>query len=287
MQLTALVLVLSAAVVHATWNLLAKRAGGGAAFVWMYAVTSTVLWAPLTIPALVGSWSQLDGWRWVFLVGSGVIHTAYFLILQRGYASSDLSRVYPIARGSGPLLSTLAAVVIYRERPTPAGWAGIGMIVLGILLLARPSAPRHAHASRAVVYGLLTGILIGLYTVWDKHAVATLAIPPLVMEWITSVTRAVLLAPVAWRQRAQTREDWRTKRRLALAIGALNPLSYLLILIAMTFSPVSIIAPAREISVVLGVVFGVGLLGEGDAALRLSAACLTVCGVVVLTMRGW
>jgi len=285
-QFSALALVLSAAVIHATWNLLAKRAAGGAVFVWLYAVTSTVLWAPVTLPTLLGSWSRLDARSWVFLVGSGIMHMGYFLILQRGYLHSDLSIVYPIARGSGPLLSTLAAVAIYHERPTPVGWAGIGMIVMGILLLARPSGTRHVHASRAVLYGLVTGVLIGLYTVWDKHAVATLAIPPLLMEWITSVTRTVLMAPVAWMQRKQALEDWRTKRGLAIAIGALNPLSYLLILIAMTFSPVSVIAPAREISVVLGVLFGVGLLREGHARLRLSAACITVCGVVLLATGG-
>jgi drug/metabolite transporter (DMT)-like permease len=284
LSFSALALVLAAAGVHATWNLLAKRAGGGATFVWMYAVTSAALWAPVTIPTLISAWPRLDPHRWVFLVGSGILHMIYFLLLQRGYARADLSVVYPVARGSGPLLSTAAAMAIYHERPGPVALIGIGMIVLGIGLLARPAGRRASHVPAAIGYGLATGALIGLYTIWDKQAVAALAIPPLLMEWITSLTRAVLLLPIAWRRRTQVIEDWRARRGLAIAIGALNPLSYLLVLIAMTFSPVSRVAPAREISVVIGVFFGVRLLGEGDAALRLAAAGVTVCGVILLAV---
>jgi uncharacterized membrane protein len=151
-------------------------------------------------------------------------------------------------------------------------------------MLARPAGAKRAAAGSAVKYGVATGVLIACYTIWDKHAVADLAIPPLLIEWISSVTRVFCLLPLAWMRRVQVIDEWRMKRGLAVGIGALSPLSYLLVLIAMTFAPVSLVAPAREISVVIGVLLGVHVLGEGDAVVRLTSASLTICGVILLAM---
>jgi drug/metabolite transporter (DMT)-like permease len=279
---SALLLILAAAVAHATWNLLAKRAGGGAVFVWLYAVTATALWAPVTIPVFVRFWPRMVPIDWVFMIGSGIIHTGYFLLLQRGYRTGDLSLVYPLARGTGPALSTVAAIFLFAERPTALALTGAALIIVSILMFSNPMGARPAHVREGILFGLAAGVLIAFYTLWDKHAVAALSIPPLLQEWFTSLTRAVCLLPLAWSNWGEVKEDWRTKRAAALWIGALNPLAYLLVLLAMTFSPVSYIAPAREVSILFGALFGAQFLKEGDRSRRLAAASVMVLGVCLL-----
>ena len=111
MTFFALALVLAAAVFHATWNLLAKRVGdGGAVFVWLFGLCSLVIYAPLAVVVVLVSEPQLGAVQFVFMFGSGVLHLGYFVLLQRGYAVGDLSLVYPLARGTGPLLATAAAI---------------------------------------------------------------------------------------------------------------------------------------------------------------------------------
>jgi len=283
-RLSAVLVILAAAVVHATWNLLAKGAGGGALFVWLYAVTSTVLWLPIVVRILARAVPDLTGRQWLFIVGSGLIHVVYFLVLQRGYDSADLSIVYPVARGSGPLIATAGAVAVYGERPSNVAVAGIGVIVCGILILAHPTSRRNEGVRLAVVYGLTTGMLIAMYTLWDKHAVATLAVSPLLMQWFSTLIRVISLSPLAVTRRANIPTLWRRVSWFALAIGALNPLAYLLVLIAMQFTPVSVVAPAREISVVVGVLFGSWWFREPDIRRRLAAAALTTCGIALLAL---
>src|SRR5215207_1916787 len=115
MTVVALGLVLAAAFVHATWDWLAKRASGGAAFVWLTAALSTILYAPIVLIVLVVEYPQLGQIDALFIIGSGIIHIGYFLTLQRGYQVGDLSLVYPLARGTGPILSTIAAVLFFHE----------------------------------------------------------------------------------------------------------------------------------------------------------------------------
>src|ERR687897_3652523 len=135
MTLFALALVLAAAVFHATWNLLAKRVGdGGAVFVWLFGFCSLVIYAPLAVVVLVSA-PHLGPVQFLFMFGSGVLHLGYFVLLQRGYAVGDLSLVYPLARGTGPLLATAAAIVLLGERPGTLALAGIALITIGVLLL--------------------------------------------------------------------------------------------------------------------------------------------------------
>src|SRR3712207_181831 len=189
MTLFALVLVLAAVVFHATWNLLAKRVGdGGAGFVWLFGLCSLVIYAPLAVVVVLVSEPRLGAVQFVFMFGSGVLHLGYFVVLQRGYAVGDLSLVYPLARGTGPLLATLGAVVLLDERPGVVAVSGIFLITLGVFLLTRePGSFRGPGLGLGVIYGLLTGVFIAAYTLWDKHAVSTLLIPPLLQSWATTV----------------------------------------------------------------------------------------------------
>jgi len=286
MSTLALLLVLAAAFVHASWNFLAKRAGGGAAFVWLFGMISALLYTPLALWLLAKRGWLLSPEQLVFMGGTAVIHSAYFLLLQRGYRAGDLSLVYPLARGTGPLLATLAAIAFLGERPTGLALAGAALVIGGILFMAlrRRDVARAARHPEAVGFGLLTGTMIACYTLWDKHAVAALLIPPLVLDWSSNVGRTLLVSPYAARHWSQVREVWSTHRREVIAVGLLCPLSYILVLTAMVFTPVSYVAPAREVSIVIAALFGAHLLAEPDAGRRLAGAVAIVTGVVALAL---
>lgn len=283
----ALALVLAAAVFHATWNLFAKRVGdGGAPFVWLFGALSIVIYAPLAVVVFLIEEPHFGPVEILFMGGSGVLHLGYFLLLQRGYATGDLSLIYPLSRGTGPLLATAAAIALLGERPSALALCGVVLIAVGVFLLTREpgSIWWGAGFGRGAVYGLLTGGFIAAYTLWDKHAVSALLIPPLLQSWATILVTTALLTPLAMRDRGKVRAIWRAHRIEALGVAVLSPLSYILVLTALVFSPVSYVAPAREISILIGTAMGARLLAEGDTRRRLMAASAMVAGVVALAL---
>lgn len=287
MPAAALALVLAAAVLHASWNFLAKRsAGAGAPFVWLVDVASAAVWTPVAIITIaVGS--PTFGTAGVALAaGSAVLHVGYFLFLQLGYRLGDLSTVYPLARGVGPLLATAGGVLLLGERPGPLALLGVVLVAGGVLVLARSGARSAARSGEAsgVGAGVLTGLFIAGYTLWDAHAVADADISPLLYGWATAIGETALLSPVAARSWPAVVDAWRSFRREVLAVAVLAPLAYLLVLIALTQAPVSAVAPARELSIVIGVVLGGRLLREADATVRVLAAAAVVAGVVALAV---
>jgi drug/metabolite transporter (DMT)-like permease len=136
MTLGALILILAAAVIHATWNLLNKQASGHATFTWLIAVLSAAFYAPVTIAMIeIFEW-QVGGVEIGMMAGSAALHTAYFVLLnQRDIASGDLSLVYPLARGTGPLLSSVAAILFLGERPSIIAIIGALLIIGGVIVL--------------------------------------------------------------------------------------------------------------------------------------------------------
>ena len=281
----ALTLILAAAIIHATWNLLNKHASGHATFTWLVAVLSALLYAPATI-TIIEVWQiEMDFVTIGMMAGSAALHTAYIVLLNQGYRAGDLSLVYPLARGTGPLLSSLAAIVFLGERPSAVALCGALLIIGGVVVLTTNVAQlRQSRAQDAVLYALVTGLFIAAYTLWDKQAVSHFAIAPLVLDWGANVGRAVLLAPFAIKYSDQTIVEWREHKYEAIAIAVLIPLSYILVLTAMSFTPVSYVAPAREISILIGTAMGARLLAEGDTRRRLAAACAMVVGVVALAV---
>jgi drug/metabolite transporter (DMT)-like permease len=284
--LFALALVLAAAFAHASWNLLAKRAGdGGSAFVWLFNSLSLLIYAPLAVAVVVFQRPHLGPVELLFMLGSGVLHVGYFLLLQCGYGVGDLSLVYPLARGTGPLIATAAAIAFFGERPTLLALSGVVLITTGVLLLAwQPGAIKGSSLTLGVAYGLLTGTSIAAYTLWDKHAVSTLLIPPLLQNWSATLVSVAALTPLALRRREKVVAVWREYRFEAFGVALLTPLSYILVLTALISAPVSYVAPAREVSILIGTVMGARLLAEGDAKRRLVAAAAVVLGVVALAL---
>ena len=230
MSATALALILVAAVAHATWNLFSKQASaaGASSFVWLMSLAATVLYAPVVAVSVLLSPPRLTPLDWVFMTGTGLLQVGYFLFLQSGYRLGDLSLVYPLGRGSGALLAALAGITLLGERPGTAGITGIVLVVLGVLVLGAPGRragsprpcrpPRPAAArlcrpprprrpprlSRAVIFALVTGTFIASYTLWDKYAVSTLNVPPLLQGYASLPVMALVLAPSALRQRDRT-----------------------------------------------------------------------------------
>lgn len=282
----ALALVMVAAVLHATWNFLAKRLGGGAAAVWLYSTLSMICYAPAA--ALV--WRTRPGVSAAgvgFMLGSAALHVAYFLSLQRGYRGGDLSVVYPLARGTGPLLAAIAAVTLLGERPTPLAMTGAALIAGGIIALAGGRAVFGAgmrSAPAGVGYGLLTGLFIAVYTLWDKQAVAVIGNAPILQNWGTTTGMSLLLLPAALARRSEAARHWRQHRALIVGIAVLSPLAYILVLTAMVFTPVSYVAPAREISILIGTAMGARWLDERRMRLRLAGAAAMVVGLVALAL---
>ena len=318
MSATALALILVAAVAHATWNLFSKQASvtGASSFVWLMSLTATALYAPVVLIAVLIDPPRLTGLCWVFMIGTGLLQAGYFLFLQSGYRLGDLSLVYPVGRGSGALLAALAGIVLLGEHPGAAGLAGIGLVIAGVLLLGAPAgtgrsaassaarsadrgpgapgvvpgqaergvAPGPAQAPRALAFALVTGMFIASYTLWDKYAVSTLRVPPLVQGYAAMPVMALVLAPFALRQRARTALVWRTYRRQVAGAAVLAPLAYILVLVALSFTAVSAVAPAREVSVLAGVLLGRRLLGEGQLARRLAAAAAIAAGIICIAV---
>lgn len=283
----ALALVLIAAVLHATWNLCAKRAGGGVPFVW---VVGLVICSGY-LPVLVGYWLwQRPSLTFVdiaWIASSGLLKTAYSLCLQRSYRTGDFSLIYPLARGTGPLLSTLGAILIMGERPTLLAIAGGSVIVAAVFFMTGGFRLFHqdrAHLRNAVNFGLLTGLFIATYTIWDRHGVHARGIAPVIYDGGTAFVVLGLVTPFALSRRQEAARHWREHKLYIFGMALLSPIAYVLVLTAMTFTPVSYIAPAREVSIVIGAFLGARYLKEGEAKRRIWAAGAMAVGVIALAL---
>lgn len=283
----ALALILVAAVLHATWNLCAKRAGGGLPFVWVVGAVICTLYVPVLLTYCLTHSVALSWLDVLWIAGSGVLKTAYSLLLQRAYRTGDFSLVYPLARGTGPLLSTLGAIALFHERPTPLALAG-GTVIIGAVFFLT-DGPRlfrdsHEHLRHAIRYGLLCGAVIAAYTLWDQRGVHRQAIPPVIYDGGTAFVVLALVTPFALRRWPEVGRHWREHKRYIFGMALLSPVAYVLVLTAMTFTPVSYIAPAREVSIVIGAFLGARYLKESDARRRIGAAIAMAAGVIALAL---
>lgn len=286
MPASALVLVLFAACAHAAWNILAHGVSRiGVPFLWWAALVATLLWLPV-IP-FTGGLGGGDSSGFLLGVGvSGVLHIGYMIVLQRGYAVGRLSTVYATARGTGPAISVIAAVTLLGESLSPLAVAGVAVVIAGVVafgLLDRPTASDDARSLRAsILWGLLTGVGIAIYTVWDANAVRTWAISPVAFMVGTTAIEVLLYSAMLGRRRRELPGVLRAHWWKVLAFGALSPLSYILVLEAVRMAPVALVAPVREVSVVLVGLFGAFVLREGRPWRRMGAAVVVLVGVLLL-----
>lgn len=301
MPLTALLLVLVAALLHAGWNIVAKRAGGDPHLSLLSSVLVTVVWLPA---GLWFGWQEVPtwGWRqWAVLGTSALLHLLYFNSLLKGYRVGDLTVVYPLARGTGPLITAAVAVLLLGERLTAIGGLGVVGVCGGVFLIAGGPAlfarlsgqGRHGTGAAdrektlaGVRWGLITGALIAGYSVVDGYAIKVLAMGPVIYDYLCNVLRVPLL--LLQERHALTRDRpalllaWRRHWPAALVVATFGPLAYILVLYALQLAPLSHVAPAREVSMLVAALLGGRLLGENDRGLRLLGACCIAGGVMAL-----
>lgn len=280
-------MVLAAAVCHAGWNFALKKAhGSGLSFYALLGIFEILVWA---IPVLI-FFPSVDEIRvsWLIaMLGSAIIHIAYFWLLQRAYKVADLSLAYPLARATGPLLSVLAAVFLLGESPSTAAIIGAMLIIAGSVWIGL-SGSKATHLGpaqlRGIGFAILCGTTIATYTVWDQQSVTEYGVPILLFYWGSIVMRVAISAPALWVRR-QSIPTWiQQDGKIMMTVAVLSPAAYILVLGAMTIAPLSMVAPAREISILLGVIAGAKLLQEGKMLSRLGAASLMVLGIAAL---GW
>jgi drug/metabolite transporter (DMT)-like permease len=282
----ALALVIAAAAAHASWNFFLKRSRGGAGFMTLVALVAAVIWLPVAVGQWLYTGYAFQPIHLVPILASAAIHAAYFLLLDRGYRFGDLSVVYPLARATGPVLTVGAAILLLGERPGMVALLGAAMVVIGAYLLTgNPLQLFSRNRPRGTGFALLTGLTIALYTVVDKLAVSHYLIPPIVFDWACLAGRLVMLWPIAVRGAPNAlRESWQVDRRWIVLVAVLSPLAYILVLTAMVFTPVSYVAPAREVSILFAALLGAHFLREQDAARRIAAAGLIVLGLAGLAL---
>ena len=293
MPAAALALVLVAALLHAVWNIVAKKSGGDARFALITVLLMVTLWAPLGVWAAWGVLPRFGGLQWAVLFAGAIVHVVYFTTLLRGYRLSDLTVVYPVARGAGPVLASLGALLWLGESMSLVAAAGLAGVALGVFFIAGgPGLWARAHdpvqrgrrVRAGIAWGAATGALIAGYTLIDGYAVKVLLISPILVDYVGNLFRVRFLLPAAIRDPSAFRALWLSQWRAALVVALLGPLGYVLVLYAVTLAPLSHVAPAREVSMLFAALIGGRLLGEGDRGTRLIGAVCIGLGVGALAL---
>lgn len=289
MTALALGLVLASALAHSTWNFLLKRSGDKQVFLWWLLVTASILLIPVGVVLFVLHPVGHPGW--IFVVATILLHMLYFVLLGKSYTYGDLSLVYPIARGLGPMLVPILAVLILSESIGNLAIIGIVAIVVGIYTISwwgnfgavfrNPLAMVKNSATR---YAILTGIVIASYAIIDKRGVDH--VEPFLYMYFMTLGSAIGLAPYILGRRgiALVREEFRVNAVPIVVSGLLIFLAYGMVLTAFSLSRVSYVAPAREVGIVIGVLLGVLLLKEPFGRGRLFGSSFIVAGLVLIAL---
>ncbi len=286
MPLVALVIVLIAAVLHAISNLLFKSGRDSSAFLWWAIVVGAVWYGGFV--AIQSSLAMLQE-AWLIIIPSILVEVVYVRLITLGYANGDLSQVYPIARGTPPLLIAALGALFLGERLPFFGYVGIAVLVLGIYLASVPSLadvlkPLRAITHRPTQIALLAALCVTAYTLLDKVGMRYAS--PMVYNWWMYAGIAVGYAPIAWSRanRGSTRREWQTNWR-RIVLGSFATIgSYLAALIGLQMTAASYVGSVRASSVVIGALLGWLLLKEKLGAVRVFAAALMVVGLLLIAL---
>lgn len=282
MPLAAFLLILFAALAHSSWNFLAKRAAHRRNLIWFASVGEALLLLPFAVWLAIGTWDRITWKAAAFLLATGVLHVFYTESLLRGYRAGDLSVVYPVARGTGPLLSFIGAIFLLGDRPSLIAGTGALSVTAGILLVSGAQNFRRPAAQAGLRWGIATGLTIAGYTLVDGYSVRVLLMAPLIVEYAGNLFRTIVLSATLRGDQSSLVREYRLCWREALGISVLTPAGYVLVLYAMRIAPVSHVAPAREMSMMIGAWFGVRLLNEGHLARKMAGSVLIAAGVAGL-----
>lgn len=280
MDPVAIALVLTAAIMHATWNAVVK-VDGDRLMTMAVVISTTGLLAPLLL--LAGPSPAIESWPYIVL--SAVLNNAYFLFLIEAYRFGDLSHVYPIARGSAPLLVAAGAWGFAGEHLSTTELAGVIVVSVGIISMVWGSGVKLGTEKRAVVFALLTGLMIATYTVIDGVGVRLSGNPAGFIGWLFILNPLPILTIALVRRRSQALVYMRTNWRPAVLGGCLNLGSYGLSIWALSLGGMAHVSALRETSVIIAAVIGTRMLGEAFGHRRILAAATVAFGVVVIALQ--
>ena len=273
--------VLFAALCHAGWNALIKVGLDPLSSTTLISVGAGI--AGLVALPFVGV-PSVDAWPWLF--ASVVIHLFYFAALIESYRTGDLGQVYPIARGSAPLMTAVVATIWIGERLSALGWLGIVTLVSGVFFLSLRGGRKLARLDRrAVGFALMTAVTICTYSIVDGVGARLSANPNAYSAWLFVGIAIVLLPYARIRGGSGTLAVALPYWRQGLAGGTMQVLSYGIAIWAMTVAPIAVVAALRETSVLFGAAIAVIVLKEPLRAARLVAAGLIVIGLVLTRLQ--
>jgi drug/metabolite transporter (DMT)-like permease len=276
--LAVLPLVLLAAVLHAAWNALLKASENPLSLATRALTWGTVVsLPPLAVAWIVAGRPGLPLAGWLLAVASAFLELLYFITLSTAYRRGELSVVYPIARGTSPLLAVLVGLLLLGERLHPVAGVGVVALLAGMWAVRRPTT-----AGSALWPALLTGVLIAAYSSLDRIGVRLG--PPWLYAWLLWFFAAIFLNAFATLRRVP-RSRLTDEPRLSLAVSALMTGSYFIVLYALSIAPLAIVAPLRESAIVLVTAWGIWRLGERRGAwLRVAGALAILAGIALLTI---
>ena len=278
MPLAVLPLVLLAAVFHASWNALLKSSENPLSLAARAIAWGTVIaLPPVAVAWIVAGRPGLPPAGWLLALASAFLELIYFVALSIAYQRGELSVVYPIARGSAPLLAVLVGLLLLGERLHPSAGLGILALLAGIWAVRRP-----AKAGSALWPALLTGVMIAAYTSLDRIGVRLG--PPWIYGWLLWLFGAIfLIAYTTIRRIPGSRLT--DEPKMSLTVGVLMTAAYFMILFALSVAPLAIIAPLRESAIVLVTAWGIWRLGERRGAwIRVAGALAILGGIALLTI---
>lgn len=277
MTFTVFAMVLAAALLHAVWNALVKVNGDRLVIVAVIMSSQTLIC--LTLLPFVG---PPDSEAWPYILGSVALHNGYCLFLVMAYRYGDLSHVYPIARGSAPLIVAVMSMVLVDEFLSRQAMLSVILVTVGVMSLALTRGATGIRETRAVLFALGTGIFIASYTVVDGMGARINGNAHSYTFWLLAlqgIPFAVLTACIRRRRVvSQVRRVWKS----GLSAGVASLLAYWIVIWAMTLAPLALVSALRETSVVFAVLLGVLLLKEGLDFVRLAAITTTLVGTVML-----
>lgn len=285
MTLMALSCILFAAWLHATWNFLAQRVRGGVPFIWLCDLCGVLLLTPIVLLVANVTTPIVSVYVLGTVAVSGLLQVAYLCCLQRGYEVGTFSVVYPLARGTGSGMVVLGSSLLLGERLTLPTMLGASCMIIGSALIASTrSHPSGQHVRTSVFYGLMTGLWIASYTLWDKVAVSVIGLTPIFFYYGTLLVRVGVLTPVAVWQWPRVSTCWQTYRRVTISVAVLSAFSYIVVLSVLTFTAVHAVAPAREVSILFGTLMGQHFLTRAGAVRRVLGASLFVLGISIMVV---
>src|SRR5437016_9928635 len=272
--------VLFAAACHAGWNALIKVGLDPLSTTTLISIGSGVV--ALALVPLVG---VPAGAAWPWLIASVIVHLIYFASLIESYRTGDLGQVYPIARGSAPLMTAAATTILVGEKLSLVGWTGIFALVAGVLLLSARGGRKLAEIDRrAIGFALFTALTICAYSVVDGVGARLSTNPNAYSLWLFVGIALVMVPYALYRDGTDVIPAMQNFWQRGLAGGALQLLSYGISIWAMTAAPIAIVATLRETSVPFGAVAAVVVLKEPLRPARIVPACLIVCGLILIRL---